>query len=57
MENVINNLKNMKLNEILGLEKGCKMKAIEMLLNQIAEDEVFNAISHFETEEERKKLY
>ena len=48
-------LKEMTLNQILKLEKSYKMKVIQMLIDEIAEDEVYNAVSHFETEQEQKE--
>ena len=48
-------LLELTLSEILSLTQGYKMKVIEILINQIAEDEVYNAVSHFETEKEQEE--
>ena len=50
-----NKLLEMTLSEILSLNQDYKMKVIQLLINQIAEDEVFNAVSHFETEKEQEE--
>lgn len=50
-----NKLLEMTLNEILSLNQDYKMKVIRLLINQIAEDEVYNAVSHFETEKEQEE--
>ena len=50
-----NKLLEMTLNEILSLNQDYKMKVIQLLINQIAEDEVYNAVSHFETEKEQEE--
>ena len=50
-----NKLLEMTLSEILSLNQGYKMKVIQLLINQIAEDEVYNAVSHFETKQEQEE--
>ena len=50
-----NKLLEMTVNEILSLKQDYKMKVIQLLINQIAEDEVYNAVSHFETEKEQEE--
>ena len=45
----------MTLSEILILNQDYKMKVIQLLINQIAEDEVYNAVSHFETKKEQEE--
>ena len=45
----------MTLSEILSLNQEYKMKVIQLLINQIAEDEVYNAVSHFETKKEQEE--
>ena len=50
-----NKLLEMTLSEILYLNQHYKMKVIQLLINQIAEDEVYNAVSHFETEKEQEE--
>ena len=50
-----NKLLEMTLSEILSLNQDYKMKVIQLLINQIAEDEVYNAVSHFETEKEQEE--
>ena len=50
-----NKLLEMSLTEILSLNQDYKMKVIQLLINQIAEDEVYNAVSHFETEKEQEE--
>ena len=48
-------LLEMTLSEILLLNQEYKMKVIQLLINQIAEDEVYNAVSHFETKKEQEE--
>ena len=48
-------LLELTLSEILSFNKEYKMKVIELLIYQIAEDEVYNAVSHFETEKEQEE--
>ena len=50
-----NKLLEMTLSEILSLNQDCKMKVIQLLIKQIAEDEVYNAASHFETKKEQEE--
>lgn len=52
-------LEEMTLNDILKLNKANKLKAIEILIEEIANDKLFDAITHFETDEEfsRYKAY
>ena len=50
-----NKLLEMTLSEILSLNQDYKMKVIQLLINQIAEDEVYNAVSHFETKKEQEE--
>ena len=50
-----NKLLEMTLSEILSLNQDYKMKVIQLLINQIAEDEVYNTVSHFETKKKRKR--
>ena len=45
----------MTLSEIISLNQDYTMKVIQLLINQIAEDEVYNAVSHFETEKEQEE--
>ena len=48
-------LLELTLSEILSLTQDYKMKVIQLLIYQIAEDEVYNAVSHFETEKEQEE--
>ena len=48
-------LLEMTLSDILSLNQDYKMKVIQILINQIAEDEVYNAVSHFETKKEQEE--
>ena len=48
-------LLEMTLSDILYLNQEYKMKVIQLLINQIAEDEVYNAVSHFETKKEQEE--
>ena len=50
-----NKLLKMTLSKILSLNQDYKMKVIQLLINQIAEDEVYNAVSHFETIKEQEE--
>ena len=50
-----NKLLEMTLSEILTLNQDYKMEVIQLLINQIAEDEVYNAVSHFETKKKKNK--
>ena len=52
-----NKLLEMTLSEILSLNQNYKMKVIQLLINQIAEDEVYNAVSHFETKKRTRRIY
>ena len=51
-----NKLLEMTLSDILYLNQDYKMKVIQLLINQIAEDEVYNAVSHFETKKNKKNI-
>ena len=52
-----NKLLEMTLSEILSLNQDYKMKVIQLLINQIAEDEVYNTVSHFETKKKEQEEY
>lgn len=49
------NIENLEFKEILQMRKDIKMYAINQLIQAIAKDEVYDAVSHFETDQEQKE--
>lgn len=48
-------IENLEFREILQMTKSIKILAIKQLIDAIAQDEVENAVSHFETQEEQAR--
>ena len=48
-------IENLEFREILQMTKSIKILAIKQLIDAIAQDEVENAVSHFETQEEQER--